>query len=131
MSPVADLRPVVDAGRQAGKIYRAIKYIPMVGVNADVFLLAELGIYLGQGGVFDYQRSGNRLSGFDQHRNLVLALGVDRDWFGDAVEFQVTEVFLLGNDDCDRRIRSLRMGPPQPPDKNHVQNFRRRRHQDC
>lgn len=70
MSPVADLRPVAKAGRQTGEIYRIIKYIPIVGINADLFLAAEPKIYLGHGGVFDYQRSGNFISGFAHYRDF-------------------------------------------------------------
>ena len=39
----------------------------------------------------------------DQHRDLLLALGVDGDGFGDAVKFKVTQIFLFGNNDCNGR----------------------------
>lgn len=66
MSPVADLSPVAAAGRQTGRIYLAMLNDPQSSQSASIYLALSIGINLGQGGVFDYQRSGNHITGFMQ-----------------------------------------------------------------
>jgi hypothetical protein len=65
MSPTSDLSPVARAGyatRQIVNTEAALGYTPL----AVVTLTASLGINVGQGGVFDYQRQGNLITGFQQ-----------------------------------------------------------------
>jgi hypothetical protein len=69
MSPTADLAPVAAAGREIGGIYSELLNSTeatdpnAIGV-ASMYLYANLGIYLGYGGIFDYQRQGNLVTGF-------------------------------------------------------------------
>jgi RHS repeat-associated protein len=61
-APVADLSAVAAAGRQSRETLRALR-----GGNPAVFfgsLIAILGMNVGQGGAFDYQRQGNRITGY-------------------------------------------------------------------
>jgi len=67
MSPVADLRPVAAAGRRTGEIYRQLMADPMTSVEAAQFFSLSLGMHVGQGGVFDYQREGNQIIGLLTH----------------------------------------------------------------
>jgi hypothetical protein len=67
-SPVADLAPVAVAGREVGNTFRAMLQNPDTTAGAGMYLATSLGIYLGQGGRFDYQRQGNRITGFTQLR---------------------------------------------------------------
>lgn len=64
MSPVADLSAVAAAGRQTGATYREILNDPETAPGAIPYLIASLGTNVGQGGTFDYQRQGNRITGY-------------------------------------------------------------------
>ena len=66
MAPVADLQTVAAKGREAGETFREMRKNPMKRAFADAYLLAILGLNVGQGGTFDHQRSGNRLTGYTQ-----------------------------------------------------------------
>lgn len=61
MAPVADLGDVAAAGREAKQKFRALAVTPIL---AQAYQLAALGWNVGQGGTFDYQRRGNRVTGF-------------------------------------------------------------------
>jgi hypothetical protein len=63
MAPVANLSAVAAAGRQSKETLRALGGNP-IGVYA--YLAATLGLNVGQGGTFDYQRRGNRITGYTQ-----------------------------------------------------------------
>lgn len=71
LSPVADLSPVAAAGRATGEVYRQILKYPGQQGKAITFLVSSLGSHLGQGGVFDYQRKGTRLTGYTQFPDYV------------------------------------------------------------
>jgi hypothetical protein len=64
MSPVSDPSPVADAGNKTLLIYTALMVTNPTG--ADAYLAASLGSNVGTGGTFDYQRSGNFITGFTQ-----------------------------------------------------------------
>jgi hypothetical protein len=70
MSPVADLQTVAAKGREAGETFREMRKNPMKRAFADAYLLATLGLNVGQGGTFDHQRSGNMLTGYTQFRHF-------------------------------------------------------------
>src|SRR5712691_853685 len=66
MSPVADLGPVAAAGRRAGETYRSLLSNPETAPSALLYLGASLYANFHHGGIFDYQRQGNWLTGFTQ-----------------------------------------------------------------
>jgi hypothetical protein len=66
MSPVADLQTVAAKGREAGATFREMRKNPMTRAGASAYMLATLGLNVGQGGTFDHQRSGNMLTGYTQ-----------------------------------------------------------------
>jgi hypothetical protein len=68
MSPTLDLQPVADAGKAVGGEYR--KLMGKSPLLAGAYLMTALNHYLGHGGVFDYQRSGNALTGYKQLRQF-------------------------------------------------------------
>jgi len=73
MSPVSSLQNVADAGRYSGAVYMSLRSNPETAVGAPAYLLTTIGSNVGQGGTFDYQRSGNFLTGFThltQFRNV-------------------------------------------------------------
>ncbi|MDB5705971.1 MAG: hypothetical protein JWN66_3087, partial [Sphingomonas bacterium] len=70
MSPVADLSDVAAAGREAGKNYRIIAGDALSSASAPLYIVQAMGENVGQGGKFDYQRKGNRLTGFQQLRQF-------------------------------------------------------------
>ena len=67
MSSVSNLAVVAAAGRKAGAEYRALLANPTTASGAILAFGAMLGLALGHGGTFDYQRGpGNSLTGFEQ-----------------------------------------------------------------
>ncbi len=70
MSPVADLGQVARAGRSIGAIYRQMLADPQAQSGAFGYLVGAIDAHVGQGGQFDYQRSGNRIVGFEQYRQF-------------------------------------------------------------
>jgi hypothetical protein len=82
MSPVPDLSPVAAAGSETFERYRKLMLAseaaaaagPVAALAAaaiaEAYLLERLNANVGQGGTFDYQRTGNRLSGFTQLRQF-------------------------------------------------------------
>ena len=66
MSPVADLSVVAAEGRRIGAAYRSMLNDPMGTESAPGLLAGSLGVNVGQGGSFDYQRQGNSIAGFTQ-----------------------------------------------------------------
>jgi hypothetical protein len=68
MSPVADLAPVAAAGRRARRTYQAMLHDPKTMAGALPLFAIDTLIHLGQGGLLDYQRRGNHLTGFEHFR---------------------------------------------------------------
>ncbi len=68
ISPVADLNPVAEAGRQAGAIYQQMLTSPDPDIQQAALpqFVSSINATVGQTGTFDYQRSGNRLTGLIQ-----------------------------------------------------------------
>jgi hypothetical protein len=66
MSRVPDLTAVAEAGHRAGAAYFAVAKEPTTAADAAVYLATTLGINLGHGGTFDYQRSGSLIAGYTQ-----------------------------------------------------------------
>jgi hypothetical protein len=66
VSPVTDLSPVAAAGREAGTLYRQMLASPDPDLQqaALPFFIGSIGGAISQGGTFDYQRSGNYVTGF-------------------------------------------------------------------
>jgi hypothetical protein len=78
VSPVIDLAPVAAAGRRTGQIYRTMLSSPEGSGGALPYLATAILTNIGQGGVYDYQRQGNHLTGFAQLRQ-----------YGDVSDFNV------------------------------------------
>jgi hypothetical protein len=68
MSPVIDLAPVAAAGRRTGQMYQTMLSSPEGSGGALPYLATTVLTNIGQGGVYDYQRQGNHLTGFAQLR---------------------------------------------------------------
>ncbi len=66
ISPVADLSPVAAAGREVGKLFLQQFSDPETIDGAGGFFYTDLGLNVGQGGRYDYQRKGNHITGFMQ-----------------------------------------------------------------
>lgn len=49
-----------------GDTYRMLAESPDGSIGATSYLMGALGTYLGHGGVFDYQRRGNMITGYTQ-----------------------------------------------------------------
>ena len=66
VSPVIDLAPMAAAGRRTGQMYQTMLSSPEGSGGALPYLATAILTNIGQGGVFDYQRQGNHLTGFVQ-----------------------------------------------------------------
>jgi hypothetical protein len=64
MSPTADLTAIAEAGKQTRATYQASFGDPDTAGSAAPYLATQPGIHLGIGGKFDWQRQGNRITGF-------------------------------------------------------------------
>ena len=62
-----DLRDVAAKGRRIGEAYRAALANPETSAGALPYLALQLGLDLGHAGTYDYQRSGNRITGYTQY----------------------------------------------------------------
>jgi hypothetical protein len=67
MSPVADLAPIVVTGQSIGSTYSTLLNNPESSGSALPYLLSALNAAVGQGGTYDYQRKGNRITGYTQY----------------------------------------------------------------
>lgn len=61
MAPIADLSEVAAAGRQARGTLDDLSVFPPAYL---AYLAGTLGVNVGHGGTFDYQRRGNRITGY-------------------------------------------------------------------
>jgi hypothetical protein len=66
MSPVADLSEVVVTGHVIGDTYSSLLNNPETSGSAIFYLGSAILGAVGQGGTYDYQRQGNRLTGYKQ-----------------------------------------------------------------
>ena len=66
MAPDTDLAKVAAAGRIAGERFASALSDPNRAAFALPVLAASLGALVGQGGIYDYQRRGNRITGYTQ-----------------------------------------------------------------
>jgi hypothetical protein len=66
MSPVADLSEVVVTGHVIGDTYSTLLNSPESSGGASLYLMSALNAAVGQGGTYDYQRAGNRITGYTQ-----------------------------------------------------------------
>ncbi len=66
MAPDSDLAKVAAAGRKVGEQFAGVLSDPTSAPSAGLVLAAGLGKLVGQGGTFDYQRRGNRITGYTQ-----------------------------------------------------------------
>lgn len=66
MAPDTDLAKVAAAGRIAGERFASALSDPNLAAFALPVLAGSLGALVGQGGIYDYQRRGNRMTGYTQ-----------------------------------------------------------------
>lgn len=66
MAPDTDLAKVAAAGRMAGERFASALSDPNLAAFALPVLAGSLGALVGQGGIYDYQRRGNRITGYTQ-----------------------------------------------------------------
>jgi hypothetical protein len=91
VSPVADLAPVAAAGRRTGQMYQTMLSSPEGSGGALPYLATAIMTNIGQGGVYDYQRQGNHLTGFVQLPQFCAASPVQG-----RIEFQCGIVLPAG-----------------------------------
>lgn len=100
MSPVADLTPVAKAGRVTGETYRAM--VEKDPVAATTYLIGSFMRYVGTGGVYDYQRRGNQISGnlrgdFVQRRQFRSVSNFNAGLFGQQAGLTLEETLKVAH----------------------------------
>lgn len=94
MSPKPDLGPVATAGRQTSEKYDALSSDPNYAALALPYMAYSLGIHLGHGGTFDYQREGNIFDGYRQHPQFRDVSNVNVGLFGQQAGLSLDDVLL-------------------------------------
>jgi hypothetical protein len=97
MSPVADLSPVAAAGRETGAIFRSMLNNPESAAGAALYLGASPGLAVGQGGTFDYQREGNRVTGLTQRPQFRDVSNVNVGLFAQQPGLTLDETLKIGD----------------------------------
>ena len=95
MGPVDNLSEVAAAGRNVGADYARVLNNPHAAPLAILTLGSGLGILLGQGGKFDYQREGNILTGYIQLRHFRKIANVNVGLAGQQAGLTLHEVLRI------------------------------------
>ena len=95
MSPVQDLGIVAAKGRQTGATFRTMLENPETSSGALPYLLATLGLNLGQGGAHDHQRRGNMITGYTQLRRFRPVANVNVGLFGQQAGLTLEETLKI------------------------------------
>jgi len=118
MAPVADLSHVAAAGREAGNIYERMARTSLLLRNplgrfaAVPYLVGSLGVHLGQGGTFDYQRKGNSVAGFARLPQFRNVSNFNVGLFGQQAGLSLDQIkFLAG---AFARFNSSNAKPDEP-----------------
>jgi len=117
MAPVADLSAVAAAGRQSRETLRAFR-----GGNPVVFygsLAAILGLNVGQGGTFDYQRRGNRITGYTHLQQFEKVPNLNVGLFAQQAGLTLEQVLNIAG--TFARYRSGNAKPDEPYGLNPAQ----------
>lgn len=112
MSPVTDLSPVAAAGRQTGATFRAMLNNPDTAAGAALYLYATLGLNLGHGGTFDYQRRGNHITGFVQLPQFREVSNINVGLFAQQAGLTLDEIMKIAG--TFARLRSDNYRPDEP-----------------
>jgi RHS repeat-associated protein len=109
-APVADLSAVAAAGRQSRETLRALQ-----GGNPVVFygsLIAILGLNVGQGGTFDYQRRGNMITGYTHLQQFKKVSNLNVGLFAQQAGLTLEEVLNIAGTFARYRSRNAKPGEP-------------------
>lgn len=95
MSPIANhLGRVVTAARLAG-FFRGLSGTPLPPVTAAPAYYMSLGINLGHGGTFDYQRQGNSITGYTQYPQFRNVSNFNVGLFGQQAGLSLDETLRI------------------------------------
>jgi hypothetical protein len=113
MSPVSNLAEVAAAGKRAGAEYRAHMSDPATADSATVAFFTSLGVALGHGGTFDYQRGpGNSVTGFEQRPWFRNISNINVGLFGQQAGLTLDELLNIAG--TFARFRSRNADANQP-----------------
>jgi hypothetical protein len=93
MAPLADLSAVAAAGRKAGEQYN--RMLQSGSPFALIYLMTALGTNVGQGGVFDYQREGNRITGYTHLQQFKNVSNLNVGLFGQQAGLTLEELLTI------------------------------------
>ncbi len=109
MAPVADLNAVAEAGRETRERFRALGVSP---IAARLYLAAALGLNVGQAGTFDYQRRGNRITGYTHLQQFEKVSNLNVGLFAQQAGLSLDEVLDIAG--TFARNFSSNTDPSQP-----------------
>ena len=112
MSPMADLSPVAEAGRNAGNSFSEMLNNPETAAGADLYLGTSLALNLRQGGTFDYQRKTNRDGTFTQLLQYRDVSNFNVGLFSQQAGLSLDETLRIAG--LYARFRSRNAKPDQP-----------------
>jgi hypothetical protein len=108
MSPDPDLGKVASEGRQAAQEALSMGLSPTTAMGAAPYLYGSLGIHLGHAGVFDYQRTGNMITGYNQYPHFRNISNVNVGLFGQQAGFSLDQVLTISGEFAKRRSSNAR-----------------------
>jgi hypothetical protein len=107
MSSISNLGEVAIAGRKAGTRYRALLENPRTAQSALASLTIDLGLALGHGGKFDYQRGpGNSITGFEQRPWFRNISNVNVGLFGQQAGLSLDELLYVSGQFAKRMSKN-------------------------
>ena len=107
-----DLRDVAAKGRRIGEAYRAALANPETSAGALPYLALQLGLDLGQAGTYDYQRSGNMITGYTQYPRFRPIANVNVGLLGQQAGLTLEEVLSVAGTFAG--LRSSNANPQAP-----------------
>lgn len=119
MAPDTDLAKVAAAGRIAGERFASALSDPNLAPFAIPVLAGSLGALVGQGGIYDYQRRGNRVTGYTQLRHFRNISNVNVGLAGQQAGLSLDKLLKISGEFA--RLASSNFDPKQPyglPEQN-------------
>ncbi|MBI2737686.1 MAG: hypothetical protein HYX38_14235 [Rhodospirillales bacterium] len=116
MAPTADLSEVAAAGRRAKEMLDELSVFPPAYL---AYLAGTLGWNVGQGGTFDYQRVGNRITGYTHRQQFVKVSNLNVGLFAQQAGLTLEQTLIIAGEFA--RLRSSNADEKEPYGLNSTQ----------
>jgi hypothetical protein len=121
----SDLRDVAAKGRRIGEAYRATLANPETSAGAFPYLALELGRHLGHAGTYDYQRSGNMITGYTQYPRFRPIANVNVGLLGQQAGLTLEEVLNIAGTFAGLRSSNANSNAPYGLDSQPLRYIKR------